>query len=333
MSDLELSGHVPAVSRDRNPYWCYLARLRSAESRHTKQGCLDRIAAILLPLPGEVPAGYGERVPWWLLTYGQAMMLHGVLTARMDAGVWSAAHVNKHLSALRRVIFECWRLGYLDADQRDRLRDFPQVEAVRERAGRNVRPDETALMLAACAAEDSPIGVRDAAVIAVLQSTGGRRSEIAGLLIEDYDHAERSVRVIGKGNKQRTGYLHPAAAGYVDRWLVLVGERQGPVFRRVDRWGNIGAFPLTSRAVGLIVDHRRGQCRLPPLSTHDYRRTFIGELLDAGADLVTVQELVGHQNPGTTAAYDRRPGRTRRAAVDLLTLPAVSGTQEREVER
>ncbi|MGW6500259.1 tyrosine-type recombinase/integrase [Nonomuraea angiospora] len=55
---------------------------------------------------------------------------------------------------------------------------------------------------------------------------------------------------------------------------------------------------------------------------HDhFRRTFIGELLDAGVDLATAQALVGHASPATTARYDRRPERTRRAAVDKLGTP------------
>ncbi|SDG73919.1 YCII-related domain-containing protein [Sinosporangium album] len=54
---------------------------------------------------------------------------------------------------------------------------------------------------------------------------------------------------------------------------------------------------------------------------HDFRRTFIGELLDAGVDLATAQVLVGHSSPATTARYDRRPERRRREAVDRLRLP------------
>jgi len=70
------------------------------------------------------------------------------------------------------------------------------------------------------------------------------------------------------------------------------------------------------------VDRRRREAGLPPTTTHDYRRTFIGDVIDAGGDLVQAQQLAGHKSPITTAQYDRRPARKRRAAVDRLHLPA-----------
>jgi integrase len=311
--------------RARSPYWMYLARLDSDETRRTMQGCLDRMAAMLMPTDSP-QAGYGGEVPWWQLRYEHAVTLRRVLLSSVgkDGVKWSPSHVNKHLTALRQVIRESWRLGYLTADERDRISDFENVKAKRLPAGRSIRPDETEKMLAACVRTGGALGTRDAAVIAGLHSTGGRRAELAGMLIEKYDHGERSGTLTGKGNKERAGYLHPVAAEYVDAWLALVGQRHGPIFRAVDKWGNISSRPLTPRAVGKIVDRRRRECKLPLLSTHDYRRTFIGDMLDAGVDLLTVQQLVGHVNPGTTSLYDRRPGRKRRAAVDKLTLPSPS---------
>ena len=178
------------------------------------------------------------------------------------------------------------------------------------------------LLLTACLADSSPIGIRDAAIIAVLQSTGIRRDEAASGLIERYDPGERAFKVIGKGNKERTVYIHPSAVPYLDRWLAVVGSRRGPMFRSVDRWEHVSDRRLSARSVGMIVDHRRQQAGLQPASTHDFRRTFIGDFIDAGGDLVQAQQLAGHSSATTTARYDRRPGRERRAAVDRLNLPS-----------
>jgi site-specific recombinase XerD len=303
--------------RDENPYWVYLARF-SGESQRTMRGCLDRIAAIIMANQSAVP-GLGERIPWESIRYAHAVLLRTEFTGR-----WSSpSHVNKHLSALRGVLCECWRLGLMTAEDYQRVRDVGNVKGTREPAGRNIHTDEISALLAACLADKSPPrGIRDAALVAVLQSTGIRRAEAAGALIERYDHGERSLRVIGKGNKERTVYIHETAVPYLDRWLVAVGARRGPIFRGVDRWGHIGSRPLSARAIGYILNERRGQAGLPRLSTHDFRRTFIGDFIDAGGDLVQAQKLAGHASATTTAAYDRRPGRALRTAVDRLSLPS-----------
>lgn len=70
-----------------------------------------------------------------------------------------------------------------------------------------------------------------------------------------------------------------------------------------------------------MLTKRAALAGVKDLSPHDWRRTFAGDLLDAGADLVTVQKLMGHADPKTTAAYDRRPDAAKRRAVDLLHVP------------
>jgi Phage integrase family len=112
------------------------------------------------------------------------------------------------------------------------------MSSSRQPAGRDIHDEEIAAMLDP-GDEPGPLEVRDTAVIAWLWSTGGRRAEAADQLIENSNRKERAVKIFGKGNRERTGYLHPEAAVYVGRWLSLVGERTGPMFRPVDRWGNI----------------------------------------------------------------------------------------------
>jgi site-specific recombinase XerD len=308
---------VPARRRDENPYFVYLARF-SGESQRTMRGCLDRIAAIVVNGPAAAP-GLGAQIPWEQLRYQHVTLLRTEFTERWT----SLSHVNKHLSALRGVLRECWRLGLMTAEDYQRAADVGNVKGSREPAGRNIHGDEISAFLSVCLADESvPHGTRDAALIAVLQSTGIRRAEAAAARLEHYDHGERSLRVIGKGNKERTVYIHQTASPYLDRWLVTLGARRGPIFRRIDRWDHIGDDPLTARAIGYIVNERRAQAGLPRLSTHDFRRTFIGDFIDAGGDLVQAQKLAGHASATTTASYDRRPGRALRTAVDRLSLPS-----------
>lgn len=307
----------PFRRKDENPYRVYLARF-SGETERVMSVCLDQIAAMLLQQPPGTP-GLAERLPWELVRYPHVLRLR----ARFAESGSSLSYANMHLSAIRGVLRECWRLGLMSAEDFQRARDVENVKGSREPAGRDIPGEEIAALLAACLAdEDERRGVRDAALIAVLQSTGIRRAEAAGALIERYNHGERSLRVIGKGNKERTVYIHPGAVPYLGRWLVVLGQRRGHVFRRIDRWGNIGSGALTARTIGYIVNGRCEQAGLPALSTHDFRRTFIGDFIDAGGDLVQAQKLAGHASATTTASYDRRPGRALRTAVDRLTLPS-----------
>ena len=323
-AEIALTAPVPAAyprppGRAANPYWVYLARFDGKESERTMRRCLDRVAVLISP-PLAGAANPGELLPWRQIRYPVVVMIRARL--QQQDPPWSPSHVNKHLCALRGVLKECWKLTLMDAEDWQRSSSVEQVAATRELAGRNIHSDEMRALLTACLADSSPIGIRDAAIIAVLQSTGIRRDEAASGLIERYDPGERALRVIGKGNKERTVYIHPSAVPYLDRWLAVAGSRRGPMFRAVDRWEHVSDRRLSARSVGMIVDRRRQQAGLQPASTHDFRRTFIGDFIDAGGDLVQAQQLAGHSSATTTARYDRRPGRERRAAVDRLSLPS-----------
>jgi site-specific recombinase XerD len=81
---------------------------------------------------------------------------------------------------------------------------------------------------------------------------------------------------------------------------------------------------MTDQAVLLLLRRRAQQAKLAAFSPHDLRRSFISDLLDAGADMVTVQKLAGHASVQTTAKYDRRGEETKRRAVQLLRVPFVA---------
>ncbi|MFF5207696.1 tyrosine-type recombinase/integrase [Streptosporangium sp. NPDC000396] len=303
----------------RDPYRVYLDSLSSAESRRAMRGCLDRLAALISG--DEVSSGAGQ--PWHLLRYEHTVRIRALMTERG----WSPAYINKHLVALRRVLREAWRLGQMTAEEYQRAADLPTVEHTRLPTGQHIPPEVVGAALAACDGDGSPAGVRDAALLAVLYSTGCRRAEIAGLTLSDYDPGARSLRVRGKRDKERMVYLTTEAVGRMERWLAVRGAAAGALFCPVGRSGRLrirdgGPAAMTGQAIADILARRMAQAGAMPRTPHDFRRTFIGELLDAGVDLATAQALVGHSSPATTARYDRRPERRRREAVDRITLPA-----------
>ncbi|WP_067186724.1 tyrosine-type recombinase/integrase [Microtetraspora niveoalba] len=297
-----------------DPYHAYLDSLPSPESKRTMRGCLDRIARLITGDPTATGAGQ----PWERLRYEHTIRLR---TAMREQG-WSPSHVNKHLVALRRVLKEAWRLGLMTSEDYQRAADLPAYKHTRVPAGGHVPPEVMGAALAACDGDDSPTGRRDAAILAVLYSTGCRRAELAGLSLADFDSASRSLRVRGKGDKERLVYLTAPAVARLELWLSVRGGEAGPLFCGINKAGRLRRTHMSGQAVSDIVARRLTDAGAAKRTPHDFRRTFIGELLDAGVDLATTQALVGHASPATTARYDRRPERRRREAVDRLSMPA-----------
>ena len=154
------------------------------------------------------------------------------------------------------------------------------------------------------AEEDSPLAKRDCAIVEVLYASGARVSELCGLDLEDIDYSRNTIRVLGKGNKERTIPLGIPAMKALNDWIkngrpqIQSDKSAGAVFlgsrgKRIDQ-----------RAVRTIVYEAltalEGMERLGP---HALRHTAATHLLEGGADLRTVQEILGHASLATTQIY------------------------------
>jgi integrase/recombinase XerD len=167
--------------------------------------------------------------------------------------------------------------------------------------------------------------VRDAAMLALAFATGMRRAEIAHLQRDDLAEIpqgyEFTVRQ-GKGQKSRTVALFSGARDYMRDWLEMRGESPGPLFWAILKSGRVLQRGIGTRAMQKILEKRADQAGVTDLTGwHDARRTLAGALLDNGVDLATVQKILGHNSPVTTAAYDRRPEEARRKALQALHIP------------
>jgi site-specific recombinase XerD len=179
-------------------------------------------------------------------------------------------------------------------------------------------------LLAACSADETAAGARDAALIGLLYGAGLRRSEAVVLDVSDYDDATGMLVVRhGKGNRDRTVFATNGAADALADWLAVRGGTDGPLFLPVNKAGVIGGHRLTGQAILCILRRRASEGGVTRLSPHDLRRTFISDLLDLGADISTVQRLAGHAQVTTTTRYDRRGEATKRRASELLHVPYV----------
>ena len=137
---------------------------------------------------------------------------------------------------------------------------------------------------------------RDLAILELLYASGLRVSELAGLDVDDLDRAESTVRVVGKGRKERIVPFGGSAARALER--CLAGRDRGPVFV------NARGGRLSTRSVRVIVQRAARAAGITRrVSPHTLRHTFATHLLDAGADLRAIQELLGHSRLSTTQRY------------------------------
>jgi integrase/recombinase XerC len=159
-------------------------------------------------------------------------------------------------------------------------------------------------LLAAAGADADPVGLRDLAVIELLYATGMRVGELCGLRLPDLDLATATVRVMGKGAKERLLPFGEPAATALTAWLRDGRPAMAAAASQDALFLNRRARPLSQRdARGLLARHRTAAGVPTGTSPHTLRHSFATHLLEGGADLRAVQELLGHAALTTTQTY------------------------------
>lgn len=298
-----LSGGLPP---DQNPAAVYLAGL-STGSRPTMRQALSSIAADL-----------GERIdtmPWHLLRYQHTQAIRSKLASK-----YAPSTANKMLSALRGVLHEAKRLGLMTAEEYSNAVDIKSIRGERVTKGRAITASEIKKMFSVIDPQKMS-GARDSAIFAVLLGAGLRRSEVVDLDLNSYDPVSRRLRVLGKGNKERSVPLPKGTYEALDHWLTFRGQEPGPLFPPIDRWGHFHLRRLNDKAIAFRLESIADRAGVKDVMPHDMRRTFITTLLELGIDLSTAQKLAGHEQISTTARYDKRDERAKEEAVKLLDIP------------
>jgi integrase/recombinase XerC len=210
----------------------------------------------------------------------------------------------RHLSTLRSFFRWACREGHL-AKSPARGLPAPRVPKTLPRA--MTLPDTERLL--AAEEEDAAVPERERALFELLYATGLRVSEAAGLDLEDVDFSARLVRVTGKGSRERIVPFGEAAADALEAYLPSRhalrrhadeddGDAGEPLFV------NARGGRLTSRSMARLLKRRLRAAGLPAeISPHALRHTFATHLLQAGADLRAIQELLGHASLSTTQKY------------------------------
>jgi integrase len=296
---------------DQHPAAVYLARLAPG-SRRTMRQALNTMADLL---SGGRADSYS--FPWQALRYQHTTALRARLAEK-----YSAATANKMLAALRGALQEAWRLGQMSAEDYRRAVDLAPVRSNTLLRGRALAAGEIRAIFRECAKDQRATGRRDAALLAVLYGCGLRRAEVVALSLEHYNPVDCSLTIlVAKGNRERLVYLPTGAQQALEAWLRVRGRDSGPLFLPVNKGGRILQARMADHAVRKILGRRARAAGVVAFSPHDLRRTFISDLLDAGADIVNVQHLAGHANVQTTARYDRRGEAAKKRTASLLHIP------------
>ena len=217
----------------------------------------------------------------------------------------ASSSIARRAAAARGLFAELRRAGHLETDPAVRLRS-PRPATRLPRTPSQGQLDEILQRLMLAAADDDPVAVRDVAIVELLYASGIRVGELVGLDLGDADRSRRTLRVLGKGSKERVVPYGAPAARALDRYLSsarpaleIVAEEGSDALILGAKGGRIG-----SRAVHrLVSNHLEAFPATGPAGPHALRHAAATHLLDGGADLRAVQELLGHSSMVTTQRY------------------------------
>jgi len=301
---------VQVIPLDQNPAAVYLAGLSNEKARRVQADALSRISAMLTGSPDYLA------VNWAAIRFQHMQAIRAKLAEH-----YKPASANRMLSALRGTLRAAFLLGFMGAEDYQRAIMVKPVTGSTIPAGRELTSGELAALMQACENDPGPGGVRDAALIAILYSCGLRREEAVNLDLADYDPGSGKLVVFGKRSKERVNYVINGAQDALADWMVIRGSDPGPLFWPVTKSGLLTNRRMTTQAIYNMLTRRALDAGVKHFSPHDLRRTFVGDLLGAGADIATVAKMAGHSSVNTTARYDRRPEIEKQKAAELLHVP------------
>ena len=305
-----LSATAAANSGQVNAALAYLATLHSPQSRKSVASKLN-VFARWTGAADLRDCRWGEMKTEHVLAF----------LANQERDGISGSTSNCYLAALKGVAQAAWLARSMEHEDYLRIKSLKQRRFYRLPTGRALSFDESRNLLAGCDA-DTAIGARDRAVISLMLGCGLRRGEIPGIRIDKLDLYNRSLTLIGKGDKERRVFLPPPVAQAVEIWIrSWRGTEPGLLFGRIYKNGRISITDaLDPSSIGRITKRRMESANHESATAHDLRRTFATRLFANNVDIMTVKNMMGHSNISTTAMYDRRGDDAMRRAAENAVL-------------
>jgi len=235
---------------------------------------------------------------------------------RLDEENYSKSSVSQNLSALRNFYSFLVNNNKITSNQFKLIKN-PKKE---KHLPNFLQPDELQSIFDSIELE-TPLGIRNRLIIELLYATGLRVSELVSLELKDIDFSSHEIRVTGKGDKERIVFFGDYALKYLKMYLnrsrsiLLNGKKEDILLLNKD--GN----PITARGIEVVIDKIVNEASLKHnISPHVIRHTFATDMLNNGADLKSVQELLGHSSLSTTQIYTHITNERLRS-VYLKTFP------------
>jgi len=271
----------------------------------------------------EYLADYAGRVP--NVDQMDVLLLRGYVTYLHECQ-YARSTMARRLACLRSLFRYCCREGLTSTNPAKALRT--------PRSGRRLphflTTDQVVKLLEAPPANTAP-GLRDRAILETLYSAGLRVSELAGLNVSDWDRDAGIVRVMGKGRKERVAPIGRFAARALEQWMqVRKPDTTAAPTHQKAIFLNKSGRRLTTRSVARMLEKYIAQTGLDQVTTpHTLRHSFATHLLDNGADLRSVQELLGHKSLTTTQIYTHVSTERLRQTYDQAHPHARSGPDKK----
>lgn len=331
---------VPDCSQsEQNAAVVYLASLGSPASRKMAASRLNCIARFF---------GYHDAIQckWELMRYEHVIKFIDHLK---NTSGKSSRHqtndsslrlctINAYLVTIKAVLKTAWSLGQMRDGDLLRIRSVKSVRGVEEPGGRALTFRETRAILKACDG-NAPRDLRDRAILSLLIGNGLRRAEITRIQLSDINQEDQSIRILGKGRKERKIVLIAEVWEALMDWISVretlekrnqFGQTNGNgdyVFCRFTNRDKaiVPGNSLVPYSVANIIEKRmeiagKSVPSLEDVKCHDFRRTFATRLFEKNVDAIVIRDLMGHANIATTARYDKRGESAMRRAMEKVEL-------------
>jgi integrase len=223
----------------------------------------------------------------------------------LEARGLGAVSINVRITAVRKLAVEAADNGLLAPERANGITRVKGVASKGVRLGDWLTAKQAQALLSAPDATTTK-GLRDRAILAVLLGCGLRRSEVAALTfkhVQQRDGRWCIVDLLGKHGRVRTMPMPTWVKVAIDTWASVAGIADGPVFRSVNRGGEIRKTALSEKVVWQLIRPYAGAAGVPGIAPHDCRRTCAKLCRAAGGELEQIQMLLGHQSVQTTERY------------------------------